>query len=78
MKIIIGALIAASALAFSADVALANSGKANQKIREEIYHQPKSGPVMSDALFHKLNQADESANATQKAATYKKAPKTGH
>ncbi len=79
MKIITGALIAVGALAFSADAALAASGKANQKIRQEIYNQPKSGPVMSDALFGKLRGADRPAPATQsKAATFKKAPKTGN
>jgi hypothetical protein len=78
MKLVIGALIAAGALAFSADVASAASGKANQKIRQEIYHQPKSGPVMSDALFGKLRQDAQPEEAAQsKAATFKKAPKTG-
>ncbi len=79
MKVMIGALIAVGAFAFSADAALAASGKANQKIRQEIYHQPKSGPVMSDALFGKLRRDDQPAPATQsKAATFKKAPKTGN
>lgn len=78
MKVMIGALIAVGAFAFSADAALAASGKANQKIRQEIYHQPKSGPVMSDALFQKLGRERQPVDAPQsKAATYKKAPKTG-
>ncbi len=79
MTNLIRVLIASSALALSANAALANSGKVDAEIRNEIYHEHTAIPPMSQGLMygmthHQLPPAVSTAPQT-KAATFHRVQK---
>ncbi len=79
MTNLIRVLVASSAIALSANAALANSGKVDAEIRNEIYHEHTAIPPMSQGLMYGMthHQAPPAVSTApqSKAATFHKVQK---